>query len=168
MLSEIYVEIIKSIIDNKKLDDYNYCSKIFEQISLDKIELTEIIASLRLDNIVSSLARTSRNKAVEYLEQERVLLNFKTETKSSKQVKVGDIITIRGKGRFEFKEISGNTKKGRFIIKVDKFVWFFSKTLAFTEKKGYNIKSIKLRVRAGTKIPLLNLVNSKSVKLSIF
>ena len=93
-----------------------------QQIEANKIELTEIIASLRLDNIVSSLARTSRNKAVEYIEQERVLLNFKTETKVSKQIKEGDIITIRGKGRFEFKEISGNTRKGRFIIKVDKYV----------------------------------------------
>ena len=56
------------------------------------------------------------------MEQERVLLNFKTETKASKQIKVGDIITIRGKGRFEFKEISGNTRKGRFVIKVDKYI----------------------------------------------
>lgn len=93
-----------------------------QPIESAKVEYTEIVASLRLDNIVASLARTSRAKAVTYLEQERVLLNFKTETKSSKQVKVGDIITIRGKGRFEFKEISGNTKKGRYIIKIDKYV----------------------------------------------
>lgn len=91
-------------------------------IEAQKIEITEIVASLRLDNIVASLARTSRNKAVEILEQERVFLNFKNEAKSSKQVKVGDIITIRGKGRFEFREISGNTRKGRYIIKVDKYV----------------------------------------------
>ena len=31
-------------------------------------------------------------------------------------------ITIRGKGRFVFKEISGNTRKGRFVIKIDKFI----------------------------------------------
>ena len=93
-----------------------------EKIETQKVEMTEIVASLRLDNIVSNLARTSRGKAVEILEQERVFLNFKVETKPSKQVNVGDIITIRGKGRFEFKEITGNTKKGRFIIKVDKFV----------------------------------------------
>ena len=93
-----------------------------QPIESAKVEYTEIVASLRLDNIVASLARTSRAKAVTYLEQERVLLNFKTETKSSKQVKVGDIITIRGKGRFEFKEISGNTKKGRYIIKIDKYL----------------------------------------------
>ena len=93
-----------------------------QKIENKKIEMTEIVASLRLDNIVASLARTSRNKAVEILEQERVFVNFKVETKSSKQVKVGDIITIRGKGRFEFKEISGNTRKGRFVIKIDKYV----------------------------------------------
>ena len=93
-----------------------------EEIETKKIEITEIVASLRLDNIVASLARTSRNKAVEILEQERVFLNFKNETKASKQVNVGDIITIRGKGRFEFKEIAGNTKKGRYVIKVNKFI----------------------------------------------
>ena len=93
-----------------------------KKIEVQKVEITEIVASLRLDNIVASLARTSRNKAVEILEQERVFLNFQNETKSSKQVKVGDIITIRGKGRFEFKEISGNTRKGRYVIKIDKYV----------------------------------------------
>ena len=93
-----------------------------QEIEAQKIEITEIVASLRLDNIVASLARTSRNKAVEILEQERVFLNFKNETKSSRQVKVGDVITIRGKGRFVFKEISGNTRKGRFVVKMDKYV----------------------------------------------
>ncbi len=93
-----------------------------EEIKTQKIEITEIVASLRLDNIVSSLARTSRTKALEILEQERVFLNFKNETKASKQVKVGDIITIRGKGRFEFVEISGNTKKGRYVIKINKYI----------------------------------------------
>ena len=93
-----------------------------QEIEAQKVEITEIVASLRLDNIVASLARTSRNKAVDMLEQERVFVNFKNETKASKSIKVGDIITIRGKGRFVFKEISGNTRKGRFVIKIDKFI----------------------------------------------
>ena len=93
-----------------------------KNIQISKVEISSIVTSLRLDNIVSVLAKTSRNKANEIIEQERVFLNYKLETKSSRQVKVGDTITIRGKGRFNFKEISGNTKKGRFIIKIDKFV----------------------------------------------
>ena len=102
-------------IEAKKIED-------LKEIEAQKVEITEIVASLRLDNIVASLARTSRSKAIDILEQERVFLNFKNETKSSKQVKVGDVITIRGKGRFVFKEISGNTKKGRYVIKIDKFI----------------------------------------------
>ncbi len=93
-----------------------------KNVEVSKLEISSVVASLRLDNIISILARTSRSKAVEILEQERVFLNFKLETKASKQVKVGDIITIRGKGRFEFREISGNTRKGRFIVKIDKYV----------------------------------------------
>lgn len=102
-------------IEVKEIED-------LQEIEAQKVEITEIVASLRLDNIVASLARTSRSKAIEILEQERVFLNFKSETKVSKQVKVGDVITIRGKGRFVFKEISGNTRKGRFVIKIDKFI----------------------------------------------
>ena len=102
-------------IEEKKIED-------LKEIEAQKVEITEIVASLRLDNIVASLARTSRNKATEILEQERVFLNFKCETKSSKQVNVGDVITIRGKGRFVFKEISGNTRKGRYVIKIDKYI----------------------------------------------
>ena len=93
-----------------------------KDVEVAKVEISAIVASIRLDNIVSTLAKTSRSKAQEILKQERVFLNHQVETKSSKEVKVGDIITIRGKGRFEFKEIVGNTRKGRYVIKIDKYV----------------------------------------------
>ena len=83
-----------------------------KNVEASKIEISSIVASIRLDNIVSTLAKTSRSKAQDILKQERVFLNHQVETKASKEVKVGDIITIRGKGRFEFKEIAGNTRKG--------------------------------------------------------
>ena len=41
MISEIYIEIIKSLIENKKLDNYEHCSDILNQIGLNEIELTE-------------------------------------------------------------------------------------------------------------------------------
>ena len=53
---------------------------------------------------------------------ERVFINFQNETKKTKQIKAGDMITIRGKGRFYIKELLGQTKSGRTIIKVEKFV----------------------------------------------
>lgn len=105
----------KSQIEEKSIDELS-------NAEVNKIEMSAIVASLRLDNIVTVLAKTSRSKAVDIIDQERVFVNFKLETKASKQVNEGDVITIRGKGRFEFREILGNTKKGRYVIKIDKYV----------------------------------------------
>ena len=103
-------------------------SKI-EQINLENLRKPEIqtqiikitVSSMRLDNIVAELARCSRGKANEILEQERVLVNYEIVQKSSKEIKQNDVITIRGKGRFIVKEIIGNTKKGRIIVNVEGF-----------------------------------------------
>lgn len=85
-------------------------------------ELSIIVPSLRLDNFVSDLAKTSRSKAVQILDSERVFINGQNETKASKQVKLGDVITIRGKGRFIVKEFSGTTRSGRTVVKIEKYV----------------------------------------------
>ena len=85
-------------------------------------ELKIIVSSLRIDNIVSELAKTSRNKAIQIIESERVFVNYENEFKNTKSVNKGDIITIRGIGKFVIDDIAGNTKSGRFIIIVKKYV----------------------------------------------
>lgn len=85
-------------------------------------ELNIIVPSLRLDNFVSDLAKTSRSKAVQIIDSERVFINGQSETKASKQVKLGDIITIRGKGRFIVKDFCGSTRSGRTVVKIEKYV----------------------------------------------
>ena len=91
-----------------------------QEIKLE--EMSIIVPSLRLDNFVSDLAKTSRNKATQIIDSERVFINGQNETKASKQVKLGDIITIRGKGRFVVKEFSGTTRSGRTVVKIEKYV----------------------------------------------
>lgn len=88
---------------------------------IKKEEITLIVPSLRLDSIVANLAHTSRNKALELILSERVLVNFETATKSSKLLNYGDIITIRGKGRFEICSLKATSKNGNLIVVVNKF-----------------------------------------------
>lgn len=90
------------------------------QIEEKKEKFTITVSSNRLDNIVAELAKCSRSKANELILQERVLVNYQTITKQTKEIKENDRITIRGKGRFEIKEKVGNTKKGRIVIEVEK------------------------------------------------
>ncbi len=98
-----------------KLDEMVNYKKEFQDIKI-------ITSSLRLDNLVSELAKTSRNKACEILEQERVFVNYQNETKATKQIKEKDVITIRGKGKFILDEIIGNTSKGNVIMNIKKFI----------------------------------------------
>ena len=90
------------------------------EIKVEQVKI--IVPSLRLDNFVSDLARTSRSKAVQIIDQERVFVNGQNETKASKQLKLNDIITIRGKGRFVIKEFSGTTRSGRTVVVIEKYI----------------------------------------------
>lgn len=105
----------KSRIQIRKIEELHR-----KEIKTEEIEI--IVSSLRLDNIVSELVRTSRNKSEEIIREGRVFVNFENIEKGSKILKEADIITIRGKGRFKLKEVLGNTKKGRIILRVEKYV----------------------------------------------
>ena len=106
--------------ENAKLEIENIQNVRKLEIKVEEVSI--IVPSLRLDNIVSDLARTSRSKASEIIAQERVFVNGQNETKNSKQIKCGDIITIRGKGRFVIKEFTGTTRSGRTVVLVEKYV----------------------------------------------
>lgn len=93
-----------------------------EKVEVQTKEYNIIVSALRLDNIIAELAKTSRMQAKELLAQERIFINFKNETKPTKVVKEGDLITIRGKGRFKISNVIGNTQKGRYILKIEKYV----------------------------------------------
>ena len=105
----------KAQIEFIKLED-------LRKVEVQKQEVKMIVSSLRLDNIVSELAKTSRKKAEEMIEKERVFLNFELQSKNTKQVKEEDKITIRGKGKFEIKEICGETRSGRIILMIEKYI----------------------------------------------
>jgi len=105
---------------NSKIDVIDLSDLRTPEIKVEEIDI--IVPSLRLDNIASDLARTSRSKIVQVMAQERVFINGQFETKPSKAVKMGDVITIRGKGRFVVKEIKANTRSGRMVVSIDKYV----------------------------------------------
>lgn len=104
----------KSDIDILDIEKLELKENEFEQISI-------IVHSLRLDNIVSELAKCSRTKAKEIIEEGRTFINNKCEYKISKNINIGDIITIRGKGKFIFDKIENKTKKENIIMSVKKY-----------------------------------------------
>ena len=86
------------------------------------VECTDTVASARLDCIVAALANFSRNTAVLGIEEGRVFVNSVLCEKPTKTVNEGDIISIRGKGKFEIVSLSDLTRKNRLIFKYKKYV----------------------------------------------
>ena len=126
----IVVKDFSEILKNEMTSLTRFSKSNIEQLEISKLrqkkveteEIKIIVPSLRLDNIVSDLAKTSRNKASEIIKQERVFVNGQNETKMSKQIKLGDIITIRGKGRFTVKDFTGTTRSGRTVLLIEKYI----------------------------------------------
>ncbi len=85
-----------------------------------KIETT--VSSLRLDCIVSAAANTSRERSAALIRSGMVNADFSPCTNVSAEVKENTVISIRGSGRFRLTGISGETRKGRIRITIEKYV----------------------------------------------
>ena len=86
------------------------------------IEATDTIASNRLDCVVSGVASVSRGVANELIEQGLVSVNSIVCQKNTKLVMPGDILTVRGKGKFTICSLSGKTKKQRTVLVYKKYI----------------------------------------------
>ena len=79
-------------------------------------------ASVRLDSLISLAFKASRSSMVSYIEGGQVFVNGKLITSNGYEPKEGDIISVRGKGRFIFDGISHQTKKGRCGVRILRYI----------------------------------------------
>ena len=91
-------------------------------IQSEILEMNFTVASLRLDGIASDAYRISRTKIVEPIKAGKCRVNWKLEDNPSKLLCEGDVVSIKGLGRFRVMEIEGMTKKGRTRIKIGKYI----------------------------------------------
>lgn len=95
------------------------------EIKAKPVEFEEIVISVnsvRLDSVISEIIKTSRRIAQEFLEEEKVSINYTVETKSTKTIKEKDILIIRGKGKFIVDEFLGKNKKDKELIRIKKYM----------------------------------------------
>ena len=87
-----------------------------------KQEFVTTVASTRIDCVVASLCNVSRSDAAARIEDGLVFINSITCEKCTRTVNKGDIVTVRQKGRFEISSCDDFSKKGRIILKYNKYV----------------------------------------------
>jgi RNA-binding protein YlmH len=80
------------------------------------------VASMRLDGVASDVFRLSRTKIVAPIRAGRCRVNWKTEQDPSATLRAGDVVSMKGFGRFKVQEVEGVSKSGRIRIRIGKFV----------------------------------------------
>lgn len=80
-------------------------------------EKTDTVASLRLDNMISSVFGLSRAKAAEAIRGGIVFVNGIEALKVDRIVCEGDKLVFRGRGKAVFTEIGGQSRKDRTFVK---------------------------------------------------
>ena len=120
-------EIAQFICDNLfKISNSGVSCTIIDAIETLEISrefetFTSTVSSLRLDCVVAAACRKSRSAVSDFFTKGLVLLNYKEESSVSLLVKDGDILTVRGFGKFLIKTEGHITKKGRIHIEINKY-----------------------------------------------
>lgn len=94
----------KSIIDIQDITGISNRVDEYEDISV-------MVPSMRVDNFVAEIARISRKKASEYIDEGKIFINSSLVLKSSKMINLEDVLTIRGKGKYIVSEVIRKTEK---------------------------------------------------------
>lgn len=79
------------------------------------------VASMRLDCIVGMAAKVSRENAARLIRSEKVSVNYIPVLSASRELKEGDIVSVRDSGKFVVGRICGTSKKGRIHIILNKY-----------------------------------------------
>ena len=85
-------------------------------------EIPVTVASPRLDGIVKALTNQSREDAAAMVRQGLVELNYREMTEVSKETAEGDIVSIRGYGKYIIGPTGGATRSGRLRIVCRKYL----------------------------------------------
>ena len=117
-------DISNYIIENLfKIKHTQVSIELVESASINIIpdlkEITGTISNVRLDTLIATAFQTTRNSIITYIHEGKVFINGRLSTSNGATVKKGDIISVRGKGRFIFEGVIKETKKGRNLIKIN-------------------------------------------------
>ena len=84
-------------------------------------EKTVVIASERLDALVAAVYNLSRSDSQDLFVKKKIFVNSRMTENTSFQPENGDVISVRGYGRFIYEKILKETQKGRLRVLVKVF-----------------------------------------------
>lgn len=94
-----------------------------DAVPLRQTEIKRLtVASMRLDAVAGEAFHLARGKVQTLIGGEKAAVNWSIVTNTSHLLKEGDMVSLRGFGRFRIKSIGGKTKKDRIGLEIEKYV----------------------------------------------
>ncbi len=85
-------------------------------------EISDTVASPRLDCVVAAVCSLSRDKARAAVEGGLVELDFECEERADRAIVAPCMLSVRGHGRFIIDSVNDKTKKGRYRLLARKYL----------------------------------------------
>lgn len=125
----VFCEEKMSEFFRKELTRVKHTQVLTEKVTKDVVriahreeEIAGTVASVRLDSLIALAFRTSRSQILPFIEGGKVFVNGKMVVSNGHTPKEGDVISVRGKGKFRFGDVQHKTKKGRLLVRVFRYV----------------------------------------------
>ena len=83
---------------------------------------TVIVSSNRLDAVISKLYNLSREQSLKLVTEAKVYVNGEEITSNSRSLKEGDVVSVRGFGKWIFRGETGRTRKDRLCMEIEVYV----------------------------------------------
>ena len=96
------------------LDILSNYRRVYERIEM-------IVSSFRVDSIVSKIIHKNRVRVRDVLRKDNVFVNYEVCIKSDYILKIGDIFSVRGFGKYKLNRVVKETKKGNYILEILKY-----------------------------------------------
>ena len=97
------------------------CETLPEGSLYETEELRLTVSSLRLDCVAGAAVKLSRSRISDLIKEKKVFLNSGICEKPDTLLQPDDRFSVRGYGKFRFKETLGNSKKGKFVLLIERY-----------------------------------------------
>lgn len=88
-------------------------------------QLTEksvTVSSERLDGVIAKLYQLSRSACMEQFRLKKIFVNGRLCENNSMTLKEGDVVTVRGYGKFIYRGVSYTNKKGKLCVTAELYI----------------------------------------------
>lgn len=98
------------------------CEQVPEVLEKEPEEKTIVTASCRADSILSKVYNLSRSQSLLLFREKKVYVNGRLYENNSGILKDGDVIAARGYGKFIYRGVQYENKKGKYCVLVGVYV----------------------------------------------